>query len=265
MLQLQVWFPDTLTMVVKVKFFLVIFFFIGFCDFTKAESKKQKMDVLFVVDNSGSMSATQQNIVKNTKIFLEQFALQPYLDWKIGLISTDIADAPYLGFENSFEASNYDFRDPQTINYITNLFQNSIERLGAYGSGSEYVFYNVKRVLNTHKNFLRKDSNFVIIMISDEKEQSQYDFGDEYDATYFLKTLNQYINQKIRFYGALKRKDLKDCDHSNTGDNETYVGSQYETIVNLTKGFTVSACVTDFGSELAKIGKDIDNFSYNFK
>lgn len=247
------------------KFLLVIFFCFTFCNHAQAENKKQKMDVLFVVDNSGSMGATQQNIVKNTKIFLEQFALQPYLDWKIGLISTDIADAPYLGFDTSFEASNYDFRDPQTINYITDLFQASIERLGTYGSGSEYVFYNIKRVFDSYKGFLRADSNLVIIMISDEKEQSQYDFGDSYKAPTFLKSLNQSMNQnqKIRFYGALKRKDLKDCDQSNTGDNEAYLGSTYETIVNLTKGFTVSACVSDFGNELASIGKDISRFTHS--
>ena len=245
------------------KFLLVLFFCFTFFDVAQAENKKQKMDVLFVVDNSGSMGATQQNIVKNTKVFLEQFALQPYLDWKIGLISTDYQDAPYLGFDTSFESSNYDFRDPQTINYISNLFQSSIERLGTYGSASEYVFFNVKRVLDSYKSFLRTDSNLVIIMISDEKEQSQYDFGDAYDAPVFLKTINQSMNQnqKIRFYGALKRKDLKDCDQSNIGDNEAYLGSQYETIVNLTKGFTVSACVSDFGTELARIAKDMASFA----
>jgi hypothetical protein len=45
----------------------------------------KNIDVLMVIDNSGSMASIQQNIIRNARIFMEQFAKQPYINWKIGL------------------------------------------------------------------------------------------------------------------------------------------------------------------------------------
>jgi hypothetical protein len=69
--------------------------------------------------------------------------------------------------------------------------------------------------------------------------------------------MSTYIgsNKVLRFYGALSRVDLPGCTSS--GDQDPYAGSQYETAINLTKGFVISACINNFGTELAKIGKDI--------
>ena len=83
------------------------------------------------------------------------------------------------------------------------------------------------------------------------------DFGQDYDAPKFVKTMSGYIpgNKILRFYGALNRRDLPGCNTS--GDYDTYAGSQHEKIINLTRGFNISACIGDFGNELSKIGKDI--------
>lgn len=93
-------------------------------------------------------------------------------------------------------------------------------------------------------------------MISDEKEQSKEDFGKDYEVPNFVKTMSNYISSTkiLRFYGALSRRDLAGCTTS--GDYETYAGSPYEAIINMTNGFNISACVA-FGNDLARIGKDI--------
>ena len=227
------------------------------------ESDKN-IDVLFVIDNSGSMGSIQQNVIKNSKIFLEQFAKQPYINWKIGLISTDKGQDPFLGFDKSFDSTLIDYRDPTSLDRTVETFQTAVSKLGINGDASEYVFYNAKRVLDLYDgrspsrpSFLRSDSHLVIIMITDEVEQSQTDFGKAYEAGAFVKTMSQYIpgNKILRFYGALSRRDLPGC--SNPGDDGLYKGSPFETVINLTRGFNISACVDDFGTELAKIGKDI--------
>ena len=157
-----------------------------------------------------------------------------------------------------------DYRDPTSIDRMVNQFQGAVSKLGTNGDSSEYIFYNAKRAIDTFNgstqsfpSFLRPNSHLVIIMITDEKEQSMIDFGPAYDAPKFAKTMAGYIpgNKVLRFYGALNRKDLPGCD--NPGDSEGYAGSQFEKIINLTKGFNISACINDFGTELAKIGKDI--------
>jgi len=223
----------------------------------------KNIDIIMVIDNSGSMQAIQDNVVRNSKIFLQQFAKQPYINWKIGLISTDKADNPYLGFDTPFDWSQIDPRDPTSFDRTVEKFQQKVASFGTSGDSQELVFYNVKRALDlfdgssaSRPSFLRPNSHLVVIMISDEKEQSM-DMGPQYDAPEYLKLMSKYVpaNKVLRYYGALSRSDLPGC--SNPGDNETYAGSQYEKIINMTRGFNISACITDFGSELAKVGKDI--------
>lgn len=224
----------------------------------------KNIDILFVIDNSGSMYNIQQNVVKNSKIFMEQFAKQPYINWKIGMVSTDRNEAPYIGFDSSFDWTLIDSRDPTSFDRTVREFQTAVERLGTNGDASEYVFYNVKRVLDlydgrgtTRPRFQRNDSHLVVIMVSDETEQSMSDFGASYNAPEFFDTMSKYIasNKILRFYGALSRKDLPGC--TSPGDSETYKGSQYEKIINISNGFHISACLPDFGNELARVGKDI--------
>ena len=222
----------------------------------------KNIDVLFVIDNSGSMTSIQKNVIQNSRIFLQQFAKQSFINWKIGLISTDLDDSPYLGFDSVFDSTLINPNDPLSFDSTVLKFQNAVSKLGINGSGYEYVFYNIKRVLDLYdgtkgmSTFLRPNSHLVVIMITDEKEQSQSKFGKEFEVPTFVKTLSSYIsNRKIlRFYGALNRIDLQGCN--TTIDNDTYAGSPYEAIIKMTNGFNISACIA-FGADLAKIGKDI--------
>ena len=223
----------------------------------------KNIDVLFVIDNSGSMSSIQKNVIQNSRTFLEQFAKQSFISWKIGIISTDKKQSPYLGFDKSFDSSLINYNDPYSFDRTVTTFQDAVSKLGTDGDALEYVFYNVKRVVDQYDGssasrptFLRPNSHFVVIMISDEKEQSMKTFGMAYDVPPFVNTMQSYIagNKILRFYGALSRKDLVGC--TNPGDSELYAGSPYEAIIEMTKGFNISACVA-FGSDLARIGKDI--------
>jgi hypothetical protein len=224
----------------------------------------KNIDILFVIDNSGSMYSIQQNVIQNSRIFMEQFAKQAYINWKIGLVSTDKSENPYLGFDSSFDFSLIDSRDPTSFDRTVGVFQEAVSELGIYGDGYELVFHNVKRVLDLYDGrsvsrprFLRDNSHLVVIMISDEAEQSESRMGAAYEAQAFFNTMSQYIssNKILRFYGALNLKDLAGC--SSPGDSSSYANSPYEKIIGYSGGFHISACKPDFGTELAKIGKDI--------
>ena len=123
-----------------------------------------------------------------------------------------------------------------------------------------WFFYNIKRVLDTYDGtngyapFLRGKGHLVVIMISDEKEQSIY-YGDDYDAEIFYRELSDYIDpdKVLRFYGAMGLRGMSGC---NSGF-DYYKGSEFEKIIDLSDGFVISACIDNFGNELAKIGKDI--------
>lgn len=223
-------------------------------------STDNKVDILFVIDNSGSMAPIQDNVIRNSRIFLEQFSNQSYVSWKIGLVSTDKGQAPFLGFDSSFDSSLITANDPASFERTVSTFQEAVSRLGTSGDSSEYVFYNTRRVFDLYNgtarpSFLRKNSHLVVIMITDEKEQSEY-FGVDYKASNFFNVMSRYKggNKILRFYGAFGLKDLEGC--SSTG-YDNFFGSEYEKIIQITGGVYMSACTSDFGTELAKIGKDI--------
>lgn len=219
-----------------------------------------RIDVVLVVDNSGSMRPIQDSVINNAKLFFEQFAKEAYVDWKIGIVSTDKTEEPYLGFKKTFDSSLVDEDDATSFDKVVVQFQNAMSNLGINGAGYEYTFYNLKRMLDqfggsTNNSFQRGDSHLVVIMISDEEEQSKT-FGDSYEAINFLNTMRGYVSssKKLRFYGAIKHKQLKDCTNY---DRDPWKGSEFEKIITASEGFVVSACVPKFGNELARIGKDI--------
>lgn len=221
------------------------------------------VDVLFVVDNSGSMYTIQSNIIENSKLFMEQFIQERHLDWKLGVISTDKDDKPYLGFDRLFGSKAIDYNIPSSIDGAVTEFQTAIRNLGTNGDASEYIFYNTLRMFNQYSGtslpFLRGNAHLAVIMVTDEDEQSQSRYGGAYAPTTLLNTLTAYVNsgRKIRFYGALSRIDLDGCDNGDVGDYVKYAGSDYETIINASGGFNISACLDNFGLRLADIGKDI--------
>ncbi|MBD64255.1 MAG: hypothetical protein CME62_03555 [Halobacteriovoraceae bacterium] len=215
-----------------------------------------KVDILWVVDNSGSMSSIQANIVKNAGLFMENFQNDQLLEWKMGVMSTDVDEDPYLGFDTPF--------DFDTINPIK-VFTDEFKKLGTNGAYDEYVFRNVHRAfdyviprtdprLPAQYQFFRNNAHFVVIMVTDEPPQS-YKLDDTlYEPIPFLNTMSRLIagDKILRFYGAIAAKDLENCSES-----WSYTGSRFETVVNDTGGFTISACLPDFGKGLAEIGKDI--------
>ena len=213
-----------------------------------------KVDILFVIDNSGSMGSIQSNIVKNSALFMRNFLLNNDMKWKMGIISTDKDDAPYLGFNTPFDKQ---FADSTTPGDVVITFQNAVNRLGVFGDASEYVFYNTHRMIEdvAYKSFFRPEAHLVVIMVTDEDEQSEKKFGGQYEAYSFLNVLRLFKpgDKIIRFYGAFRFEDLQACGIA----SDKYKGSPFETVIEETAGMHMSACTHDFGTQLSEIGKDI--------
>src|SRR4051812_39209706 len=47
-----------------------------------------RLDILWVIDNSGSMQQHQQNVIDNTEKFMKAFTKKSHLDWQMGLLSS---------------------------------------------------------------------------------------------------------------------------------------------------------------------------------
>ncbi|MFN7685106.1 MAG: hypothetical protein ACK5QT_06805 [Oligoflexia bacterium] len=202
------------------------------------------VDILWVIDNSGSMGTHQQNVIRNTQIFMDQFVQggNP-LNWKMGLVSTDTDDAPYVGFDASSQLNS------QTPDAAL-VFQGAVGRLGDTGSYVEEGFAPVLQALRDYPGFLRPRANLAIIFVTDAKEQGRLPLKSVLSELAQLKPLSEVVS-----YGIFWTTDLG-CG-PNSEDDWILQGSRYGDFIAETKGKAYPLCTNNFGSNLADLGKDL--------
>lgn len=167
----------------------------------------RKLDVLFVVDNSGSMDNFQQQLVNNFSSFIDRFITKGY-DFKIAVTTSEAYRYQQLALTGncaSFcEESRVQFRrgsvsqpyviDKKNYDLSTTNGKNLLKsdfianaHMGTDGSGDERAFSSFISALNygtnldgspsPNKNFHRPDAFLAIVIISDEEDFSQTGVG----------------------------------------------------------------------------------------
>ena len=207
--------------------------------YTVQEFVRNQADIIWVVDNSGSMGAYHEAIIANMDIFIESFVQNAKgAQWRMGLLSTDVSDIPYVGFlpYNYFESS-----DPTPVE----RFNRAVKALGTNGSPTEESFRPIQNSLIRYNGFLRENSKLFIILVSDELEQ-----GDE-SVSSFIEFLHELKGpDAIATYGVFEMAE-KGCGR------EDYTGTRYAEFIQRTNGLTFPICSDDYGQGLAKFGSDI--------
>lgn len=165
----------------------------------------RKLDVLFVVDNSGSMSSSQSSLASNFPSFINYFKNKGY-DFRIAVTTTDAFYADQ--FINSgcslCNAQQAQFRSGTTpaIRIVDNLTPNlesvfsSNVQVGISGSGDERAFSSFKAALGSSLNagFHRSDAFLSVILVSDEEDFSHDDIN--MNENYAQPTLHSVASYK---------------------------------------------------------------------
>lgn len=163
----------------------------------------RKIDVLFVVDNSGSMQSSQTNLANNFSTFIDRFITKGY-DFKIAvttseayrytLFSADPActsrcTADLTKFRTStnnvyiIDQANYDLTQASEKARLKNDFTLN-SGVGTNGSGDERVLSSFKSALADSQNagFHRPDAFLAIVILSDEEDfsSSSLSFNESY-------------------------------------------------------------------------------------
>jgi len=204
------------------------------------------VDVLFVIDDSGSMSSYQAAVVANADAFMDKLAAGG-TSWRLGLISTSLEENPAIGLAAGTEL------DPSTPD-VVQKFKNAVLTLGVNGNNIEQPFDSINKALTAYPNFLRPDARLVIIVISDAPEQSTVSPGD------LVKALTAWKGgdaSKISFYGFLGPQDW--C--APTDDPFVWAGSTYQQFTDAIKGDATPICTADFGTKLIKVGDTLNRMS----
>ena len=129
------------------------------------QDKTVDVDILFVVDNSGSMSGNQTNLKNNFESFMNAFN-SAGVSYQIAIITTDSPN--FVG----------DIITNATPDPVSE-FNNQIDSVGTRGSVNEAGLWSAWKSTtvgdassSSTKGFLRTASRLVVVYVSDEKDHS---------------------------------------------------------------------------------------------
>ncbi|MEL6348218.1 MAG: hypothetical protein AAFV53_34230, partial [Myxococcota bacterium] len=144
----------------------------------------EEVDVLWVVDNSCSMSDEVSRIASNFNTFIDEF-IRLDLDYHIGVITTDMVDSNDQGrLQGPFITPSTP--DPQ------GAFTQQTDQ-GSSGSADEQGFAAVQSALSDpllsghNAGFLREDAALSVIVVSDEDDSSGISAGNFTNFLFGLK------------------------------------------------------------------------------
>lgn len=209
------------------------------------------LDLLVVIDNSGSMIEEQKNLSTKLAPLLSQVGKA---NWQIAVVTTDASKA--LGCQRALiRKSDADY---------SLKFQDAINA-GVDGSGLERPFYQAVSGLKSDclgaKKWVRPGSTVSVLIVTDEDNchidaaggygcQGQSDLDSKY-LTDYLSSIRT-IGKDARVYGLLWHpQDTKPC--SSALKQATKVAEA----IQVTSGTWGSICDTDYTSTLTAISKDI--------
>lgn len=236
------------------------------------QADRAKVDVLFVIDNSGSMMEEQDAIGRNFSSFLK-FALAQGIDYHIGVTTTGIAPSPGGwsscpgGVEGGeagrlFPVDNSSPRiiTPSTPNAQT-VFANNV-KVGVchwleQGMEAAYRALSAPLVNNAddprtpismdgNGGLLRPDAKLAVVYVSDEEDQSPQTV--EFYATH-LNSLKANPAQ-ISVSAIVGPQDLASCPTASSS------GLRYMDLALRTGGVIESICTADWASSLEKLGQN---------
>ncbi len=226
----------------------------------------RKWDILFVIDNSGSMSYEQKSMAQRTRNFL---SILHGLDWQIAITTTDDRQI-VLGDGNFVElkgmSGKYLLNSTMNEEQAQTTLSNTLQRPET-GSGKEQGIKATYRVVeramaqnnSIHKQFFRDGAHFATILISDEDES---DNGVKNDPQNLLSLINESFGGQKNF--SFNSIITKPGDHACINGEGYSYGERYKVLSDLTGGVIGSVCETDYAAQVTGIAEQIRNMARTF-
>lgn len=241
----------------------------------------RKLDVLFVVDNSGSMSSSQTNLANNFSSFIDRFISKGY-DFKIAVATTDafygeqfltsscsLCNANQARFRSGvtptpvyvIDKNNFDLGLTFEVNRLKSEFSSNVT-VGITGSGDERAFSSIKAVLNSSLNsgFHRTDAYLAIVIVSDEEDFSQdsISMNESYSnpGLHTVASYHDFLNSFTTDYSVSTISILDETCRASLGAGRK-IGQRYMQLADLTGGTKNSLC-SAFDTSLDNISATIE-------
>lgn len=199
---------------------------------------ERKLDIIWVIDDSGSMQINHRQVSAQIKNFLTYF-LEKDVDFKMGIVTTSLETV-----SNGEGLTRSDYQRNPTP-FIAN-FQSYLN-LGAGGSGEEKGLLAISNFLEGNAHFfIRPKSQVIAIVVSDEDDSS---FDPTKDEDQLLNTNDFLTSLKRNYFKDNEFKIYSIIELSPSGT----AGTRYAHASYLTKGI-VGNIKGDFHKILLNIG-----------
>ncbi len=221
--------------------------------FHQTAGETKKLDILWIIDNSGSMSEEQAALGANFDAFIQDFITKD-VDFKMGITTTDTTagkDGLMVTGSDTKLTSAKAAQDP--ARFLSDF--NNLVKVGISGSGNEKGLQASEAFMTRYAaSFIRPEAYLAVVILSDEEDQSP-------------KTPIQYADV-LKSYkasaGLVKVYSIVDKTLSNTGASGISTGFQrYADMSNATAG-VVADIRDDFHQVLTEMGDSIINLLDSF-
>ena len=220
------------------------------------------VDILWVVDDSGSMANQRKTLVNNFNRFLQEL-LSLRVDWQIGVTSTNFVDKGHLrsttGVPPLTKIINKMTADPKAVFDAITTFPKSRTRweqglrMGQFAVSSPNIDPG-----GPNEGFLRPNAALAIIVVSDEDDSS---FGT---TDYFARAFQAAKgpgNESLVSFSTIAGTTPSGCTPAG---EENFYGSlaepafRYSAVSTKTSGVVGSICDASFENTLVQIAQALN-------
>ena len=199
-------------------------------------------DILWIIDNSGSMRTFQTRLSANMSNFMSYINATGNVNFRMGFITTDRYQlvAPYV--------------DNNTHN-VNVAAADIVDSIGISGSGTEKGLEKAALALEHFTitgEFLREDANLIMIFVSDE-----FDYSPLTTTDYISDYLSYKPFDKIKAYAVIGDPP-QGCESTNGmwGVNAQFGASYYDVAMHF-GGNWYSICDYDWSNNMTNLAQDI--------
>ncbi len=261
-------------------------------------SFNNKLDILFVIDDSGSMAPYQTNLSNNFSAFINDFITKGY-DFRIAVITSSAWEAGFYAAGSSQNrarfrsASGSAILDPDTPN-IANAFAQNISA-GTTGNGDERPLQSIQAALehsfNSGYGFPRSDAYMAVIIVTDEDDYSNQTttclqpnasggcnnnaFNPAWShpdmASHQISNYKEYLRVKTNSTAEIARYNVSTiavldnaCKTAPGTHAAAMIGTRVKDMVTQTDGVQGSICDNNFSTSLNLIQQQISELSTQF-
>ncbi len=216
---------------------------IGLTEVFHQPDVKESADVLFIIDNSGSMEEEQERLATNFEAFVAVLS-ESYADFQIGVATTDVDDEGVLHGEVYTRDS-------------TDLEQNfqATVMVGTGGSKDERGFQSALLALDLNPSFTREDAGLNLVFLSDEDDHSP-----DLVAVYLQEFRSRAGTGGLLVHGIVGDQP----DGCVAGGTAANAGVRYIEAIKTVGGFRDSICAEDYSDVLSRIGLQVVGLNDTF-